>query len=319
MSEPEKQQTQFKLDIQPEDYNVNPSSAPILTAECKEDLSNKNPLLNHVNSCCNLMISSSSASQSSSFLSSSSSSNSSPSSISSMVSSPSLLFNNHQLKRTKRSLLDIQNHLPPLEYPPASFTFESPSEDLYNDGDDRSVMEANATPILPFLYLGNERDANNEKRLDELSISYVLNVTSQQPEHKKNYHLIDNNNKPMDSSQEMDLNNDENVSNSLQFSSKQNHYQNNDQNNNNNNHCDTDINDCIKTMVDNENIKPNFNRLYKWLPASDTYQQNLKQYFEEAFQFIGKFIWFPVIHLKMSCPCFYYLLTHYLYYYNLNW
>ena len=36
------------------------------------------------------------------------------------------------------------------------------------------------------------------------------------------------------------------------------------------------------------NASKSNDRLYKWLPASDTYQQNLKQYFEEAFQFIGK-------------------------------
>jgi len=74
-----------------------------------------------------------------------------------------------------------------------------------------------ATAILPFLFLGNERDADL-KRLEELDITYVLNVTSQLPD------------------------------------------------------C------CEKSGIK-----------YKRLPAADSYHQNLKQYFEEAFHFIGKY------------------------------
>ena len=68
-----------------------------------------------------------------------------------------------------------------------------------------------------FLLLGNERDAANLQRLNDLGITYVLNVTSHLPQH-----------------------------------------------------------------FENHGIK------YKRLAASDSGQQNLRQYFEEASAFIGK-------------------------------
>ena len=73
------------------------------------------------------------------------------------------------------------------------------------------------SPILPFLYLGNEQDAHS-KSLEKLDITYVLSINTSQ--------LADS---------------------------------------------------CHKSGV-----------LYKRLPAADSYHQNLKQYFEEAFDFIGK-------------------------------
>lgn len=79
------------------------------------------------------------------------------------------------------------------------------------------ILKLPASAILPFLYLGNERDADYT-RLKELDISYVLNVTSH-----------------------------------------------------------------IPSSTQQEGIT------YKRLPAADNCHQNLKQYFEEAFEFIGKF------------------------------
>lgn len=74
-----------------------------------------------------------------------------------------------------------------------------------------------ASRVLPFLYLGNARDAADLDALAGLGVSRVLNVTSQVPgDHQ---------------------------------------------------HCGI---------------------TYRQLPASDSGHQNLKQYFEEAFQFIGK-------------------------------
>ncbi|KRT81814.1 hypothetical protein AMK59_5008 [Oryctes borbonicus] len=72
-----------------------------------------------------------------------------------------------------------------------------------------------ASRVLPFLYLGNSRDAADLTRLQDLRTTWVLNVTSQLP----GYHE-----------------------------------------------------ECGIT--------------YKQIPASDSGQQNLKQYFEEAFEFI---------------------------------
>lgn len=79
------------------------------------------------------------------------------------------------------------------------------------------IETATASEILPFLYLGNERDASNLQRLRELNITHILNITSNIPKY-----------------------------------------------------------------FENQGIK------YKRLAASDSGCQNLKQYFEEAVQFIGK-------------------------------
>lgn len=74
-----------------------------------------------------------------------------------------------------------------------------------------------ASRVLPFLYLGNSKDAADLACLQDLGTTCVLNVTSQLP----GYHEK-----------------------------------------------------CGIT--------------YKQIPASDSGHQNLKQYFEEAFEFIGK-------------------------------
>ena len=73
--------------------------------------------------------------------------------------------------------------------------------------------------ILPFLYLGNGRDADDPVTLDRLGISRVLNVTSDLP--------------------------------------------------------------CGKNLRSR-------GILYKQLPAVDSGHQNLRQYFDDAYQFIGK-------------------------------
>lgn len=80
-----------------------------------------------------------------------------------------------------------------------------------------AIETATASQILPFLYLGNERDAANLQRLNDLGITYVLNVTSHIPLH-----------------------------------------------------------------FEKNGIK------YKRIPASDSGQQNLRQYFEEAGVFIDE-------------------------------
>ncbi|KAK6998110.1 dual specificity protein phosphatase 10 [Biomphalaria glabrata] len=77
------------------------------------------------------------------------------------------------------------------------------------------IEAAVASQVLPFLYLGNERDAKDLSRLRSLNIGYVLNVTSHVPQY-----------------------------------------------------------------YDEQGIK------YKRIPASDSAQQNLKQYFEEAIEYI---------------------------------
>lgn len=88
---------------------------------------------------------------------------------------------------------------------------------------DESAMTPDAenavvSPILPFLYLGNERDAQDLDLLRHLNIGYVVNVTT----HLPLYHV-------------------------------------------------------------NSGLR------YKRLPATDNSKQNLRQYFEEVFEFIGKF------------------------------
>lgn len=87
---------------------------------------------------------------------------------------------------------------------------------------DESVMTPDAenavvSPILPFLYLGNERDAQDLDLLQRLNIGYVVNVTT----HLPLYHV-------------------------------------------------------------NSGLR------YKRLPATDNSKQNLRQYFEEVFEFIGE-------------------------------
>lgn len=78
------------------------------------------------------------------------------------------------------------------------------------------IENAELTPILPFLYLGNELDAQDCSQLQRLNIGYILNVTTHLPLY----------------------------------------------------HYDTGI----------------FS--YKRLPATDSNKQNLRQYFEEAFEYI---------------------------------
>ncbi|KAH7636647.1 dual specificity protein phosphatase 10-like [Dermatophagoides farinae] len=289
------QQSQFKMDILETidpDYNSNPSSAPILTGDDDEQSSKNSLLLNSVNSCCNLMISSSSSSCSSSvssmspssFLSSSSSS----SSMSSIVS-PSSLFcgGSSAFKRTRRSLLMAATD--PLDNmaTSSSFTFDETPSGFGDEGDggigsSSSVMEANATPILPFLYLGNERNANDVKRLDELSISYVLNVTSQPSSTTTNDHskVAGNVNESFSYQSSHD-------DSSSQFHSQSNHCDRKNKNiDNTTNYEEPECyeSDSAKHLPSSKTM----NRFYKWLPASDNYQQNLKQYFEEAFQFIDE-------------------------------
>lgn len=79
------------------------------------------------------------------------------------------------------------------------------------------IENAELTPILPFLYLGNEHDAQDIHLLQRLNIGHILNVTTHLPLY----------------------------------------------------HYDTGL------------------FVYKRLPATDSNKQNLRQYFEEAFEFIG--------------------------------
>ncbi|XP_013407671.1 dual specificity protein phosphatase 10 isoform X2 [Lingula anatina] len=96
----------------------------------------------------------------------------------------------------------------------SSAPLHSPTTSFIHD-QEVDIENTTATAILPFLYLGNERDAADLQRLKDLNITYVLNVTSHIP------------------------------------------YQH-----------------------EHQGIK------YKRLPASDSCQQNLTQYFQEAFDFI---------------------------------
>jgi len=95
--------------------------------------------------------------------------------------------------------------------PPSKAPLYSPTTPIVHSEIDTAV----ASEILPFLYIGNERDAANRETLKELGITHVLNATS---------HLA------------------------LHF--------------------------------ENDGI------IYKRLPASDNANQNLKQYFSDAFSFI---------------------------------
>lgn len=79
------------------------------------------------------------------------------------------------------------------------------------------IENAELTAILPFLYLGNERDAQDLEQMQRMDIGFILNVTTHLPLY----------------------------------------------------HYDLGL----------------FN--YKRLPATDSNKQNLRQYFEEAFEFIG--------------------------------
>lgn len=81
------------------------------------------------------------------------------------------------------------------------------------------IENAELTPILPFLFLGNEHDAQDLEKMQRMNIGYIINVTTHLPLY---------------------------------------HYE-----------------------------KGMFN--YKRLPATDSNKQNLRQYFEEAFEFIGNY------------------------------
>ena len=101
---------------------------------------------------------------------------------------------------------------------------------------DESLMTPDAenavvSPILPFLFLGNERDAQDLDLLVRLNIGYVVNVTT----HLPLYHV-------------------------------------------------------------NSGLR------YKRLPATDNSKQNLRQYFEEVFEFIGEtpICWYILIHGQLE-------------------
>ncbi|KAJ6217796.1 hypothetical protein RDWZM_008953 [Blomia tropicalis] len=166
-----------------------------------------------------------------------------------------------------------------------------------DDEEDRAVREANATPILPFLYLGNERDATDESRLHDLDIQYVLNVTAK-PNPSTNLSPPtsipsspvsandDGATSPMitdDSTTSMVYTNSVDSRNVIpsfsipQADSCDNAFD---------NLCDTTNKSSSSSLSSTWSRVTN--RKYKWLPASDNYQQNLKQYFEEAFQFIDE-------------------------------
>jgi len=48
------------------------------------------------------------------------------------------------------------------------------------------IDTAVASEILPFLFIGNQRDAANRERLTELGVTHILNVTSHLPQHFEN-------------------------------------------------------------------------------------------------------------------------------------
>lgn len=106
-------------------------------------------------------------------------------------------------------LLSVHLSLPLSSSLPASLSDES----LMTPDAENAVV----SPILPFLFLGNERDAQDLDLLLRLNIGYVVNVTT----HLPLYHV-------------------------------------------------------------NSGLR------YKRLPATDNSKQNLRQYFEEVFEFIGK-------------------------------
>lgn len=169
-----------------------------------------------------------------------------------------------------------------------------------DDEDDRMVREANATPILPFLFLGNERDATDEQRLHDLAISYVLNVTAkpsanelnpdQQKKSSDDGTVSSGSNSSSPSSSPMiveleavhpleassvGLLKEQKMANigSVESSPPVN----------------SSTEESFSSTSCDSGDKSNRSRRYKWLPASDNYQQNLKQYFEEAYQFIGEY------------------------------
>ncbi|KAL8583539.1 hypothetical protein ACOMHN_054855 [Nucella lapillus] len=86
-----------------------------------------------------------------------------------------------------------------------------------NDTIEPEIETATASRVLPFLYLGNERDAGELDRLRRHNITYVLNVTAHVPQYWQAHGIH-----------------------------------------------------------------------YKRIPASDSAQQNLKQYFEEAIEYIDE-------------------------------
>lgn len=119
---------------------------------------------------------------------------------------------------------DIASMFSPYQYVfPFSVHLSLPlSSSLPASLSDESLMTPDAenavvSPILPFLYLGNEKDAQDLDLLRRLNIGYVVNVTT----HLPLYHV-------------------------------------------------------------NSGLR------YKRLPATDNSKQNLRQYFEEGFEFIGK-------------------------------
>lgn len=130
------------------------------------------------------------------------------------------------------------------------------------DDDDRDVLNAEISQVLPFLFLGSERDSLNDGQLKRLQITDVLNVTAKLPDF---------------------LNSELSTSLSSTTTTTPTNEDSQDIE-----HQAGQANDCDSGTLAQNNIIVMRNRTYKWLPAFDSYQQNLKQHFDEAFQFIGK-------------------------------
>lgn len=93
----------------------------------------------------------------------------------------------------------------------------------------REIMDTHPlTKVLPFLYLGNSKDADNRDGMTAIGITRVLNVTTSQQ--------------------------------------------------------------SPSPLMDHRGV------VYKRLSVLDNGHANLKQYFEEAFEFIGRFIYFNIIY-----------------------
>lgn len=65
--------------------------------------------------------------------------------------------------------------------PPASTSILTVSPSNYNYCTADSYENEPPTQVLPYLYVGNARDANNPELLKKLGISYVLSVTNTKP------------------------------------------------------------------------------------------------------------------------------------------
>lgn len=128
------------------------------------------------------------------------------------------------------------------------------------------------TEITPYLYLGNEMDAKNVTKLAQMGIFHILNVT-------KNIPFYD-----LPSSTDQQSSSDSSASPSPSSSPTS-------------SLCSTSSSSSSSGAESNTTTTTS-KFVFKRISVNDSFNQSLKEYFDETFEFIGKTLKFKFLYFK---------------------